>query len=206
MAKVVRLPPVLSLKPTESVFTTCGRSRPRRRMSMVSASCMAIDAREPPMSGEPSTRLTEPSELTLAETLDLPPQLNQKPLATPRPRFACPRAGRCSGGARAAALRVSSIADAGVDGAVGAAVALRDGVAQPELLRVHAAASRPVRSIDALGGEGGVGAARGAVGGGLRLVDDDVVAVDADVVEAGMARRSRRSPAPIGEPGKPPAS
>jgi len=47
---------------------------------------MAIEARLPPMSVEPSSRLTVPSALTAAEALDLPPQLNQIPAATPRPR------------------------------------------------------------------------------------------------------------------------
>jgi hypothetical protein len=40
---------------------------------------MAIDVRVPPMSVEPSTRLTVPSALTLAVALDFRPQLNQKP-------------------------------------------------------------------------------------------------------------------------------
>jgi hypothetical protein len=39
------------------------------------------------MSVEPSTRLTLPSALTLAEALDFKPQLNQNPVATPRPRL-----------------------------------------------------------------------------------------------------------------------
>ena len=52
-----------------------------------SASCIASDARLPPMSVEPSIRLIVPSEFTPATTLDCMPALNQKPEATPRPRF-----------------------------------------------------------------------------------------------------------------------
>ena len=48
---------------------------------------MAIDARVPPMSVEPSTSDTVPSELTLITTVDWKPTLNQKPEATPRPRL-----------------------------------------------------------------------------------------------------------------------
>jgi len=47
---------------------------------------IAIDAREPPMSVEPSTRFTLPSALTMTVTLERIPPLNQKPVATPRPR------------------------------------------------------------------------------------------------------------------------
>ena len=42
-------------------------------MPSVSASCIAIDVRLPPISTDPSTRLTVPSGLRLAEALDLPP-------------------------------------------------------------------------------------------------------------------------------------
>jgi hypothetical protein len=51
---------------------------------------MATDVRVPPMSVEPSTRLTLPSALTLAVALDFRPTLNQNPDATPRPRFSPP--------------------------------------------------------------------------------------------------------------------
>jgi hypothetical protein len=67
-------------------------------MPSASASCMAIEVRVPPMSVEPSTRLTVPSALTLAVTVDLSPILNQKPLATPRPRFALADEGRAAAG------------------------------------------------------------------------------------------------------------
>ena len=56
-------------------------------MPSVSASCMAMPVREPPMSVEPSIRVTMPSSFTLAEQLDAPPMLNQNPAAIPRPRF-----------------------------------------------------------------------------------------------------------------------
>ena len=48
---------------------------------------MVIAAREPPISGLPSDRLTVPSLLILIETQVSPPKLNQKPQATPRPWF-----------------------------------------------------------------------------------------------------------------------
>src|SRR6266851_787362 len=46
---------------------------------------IAIEAREPPMSGLPEATLTEPSSLTWTCALDSPPTLNQKPQAIPRP-------------------------------------------------------------------------------------------------------------------------
>ena len=52
-----------------------------------SAACIAIAARLPPMSGDPSTRLMVPSELTLAVALAGPVPLNQAPAAIPLPRF-----------------------------------------------------------------------------------------------------------------------
>ena len=54
-------------------------------MPSTSATCMAMAARLPPMSGEPSTRLTVPSALTLATAVAGPLPLNQAPAATPRP-------------------------------------------------------------------------------------------------------------------------
>ena len=46
---------------------------------------IGVAVREPPISGEPSIRLTVPSEFTLAMALDGPVPLNQKPPAMPRP-------------------------------------------------------------------------------------------------------------------------
>ena len=46
---------------------------------------LAVEAREPPMSGWPVITTTVPSSLTLTCALDSPPALNQKPEATPRP-------------------------------------------------------------------------------------------------------------------------
>ena len=57
-------------------------------MPSVSANCMAMLVRVPPISVEPSTSVTMPSPLTLAEQLDVPPMLNQNPAAIPRPRLA----------------------------------------------------------------------------------------------------------------------
>jgi hypothetical protein len=56
-------------------------------MPSVSASCIASDARVPPMSVLPSMRLTVPSGWTVTVTLERRPTLNQNPDATPRPRF-----------------------------------------------------------------------------------------------------------------------
>ena len=56
-------------------------------MVSTSAMCIAATTRVPPMSGEPSTRLTVPSELTLAKAVDGPVLFRQKPVAIPRPRF-----------------------------------------------------------------------------------------------------------------------
>ena len=70
----------------ESVSTTAGlissAVSPR-----VSATIMAMAAREPPISVDPSSRLTVPSGLTVRVQADWPPPLNQKPEATPRPQF-----------------------------------------------------------------------------------------------------------------------
>ena len=76
VAYVTRLPPVTSVWPMESVSPTCGLTSSARRPK-VSANCMATDVRVPPMSVEPSTKLTVPSALTLAVQEDLSPTLNQ---------------------------------------------------------------------------------------------------------------------------------
>jgi hypothetical protein len=56
-------------------------------MPSVSAAIIAIEAREPPISGLPDATPTEPSSLTCTWALDSPPTLNQKPHAIPRPWF-----------------------------------------------------------------------------------------------------------------------
>ena len=48
---------------------------------------IAIEAREPPISTEPVTTLAVPSLWILTIAEDWKPMLNQKPVATPRPRF-----------------------------------------------------------------------------------------------------------------------
>ena len=84
VAKVTRLPPVTWVKLIEAVSATIGLTRsigtPR-----VSAAIIAIEAREPPISGLPEATLTEPSSLTCTAALNSPPTLNQKPQAMPRP-------------------------------------------------------------------------------------------------------------------------
>ena len=52
----------------------------------VSATIIAIEVRLPPISTEPSLRLMVPLSLTEMAAEDMPPPLNQKPPATPRPR------------------------------------------------------------------------------------------------------------------------
>ena len=56
-------------------------------MPSTSAAMIAIDARDPPMSGFGSTTTAVPSSLTCTAALDCPPMLNQNPDATPRPWF-----------------------------------------------------------------------------------------------------------------------
>ena len=75
-AKVTRLPPVRFEKPMllVSPISTCTLlwSMPRS-----SAAMLAVEAREPPMSGWPVMTTTEPSSLMLIWALDSPPALNQ---------------------------------------------------------------------------------------------------------------------------------
>ena len=85
--KVTLLPPVTEVYPTESVSPTIGLML-SAGIPSTSAVCMANEARVPPMSGDPSTRLTVPSALTLAVALAGPVPLNQNPAATPRPWLA----------------------------------------------------------------------------------------------------------------------
>ena len=84
VAKVTRLPPVTWVKPIEAVSATIGFTR-SSGMPRVSAAIIAIEAREPPISGLPEATLTEPSSLTCTAALNSPPTLNQKPQAMPRP-------------------------------------------------------------------------------------------------------------------------
>ncbi len=84
VAKVTRLPPVRNEKPIELVSATIGRTR-STGMPRISAAIIAIEAREPPISGVPTATTAVPSSLTWIAALDSPPMLNQKPEATPRP-------------------------------------------------------------------------------------------------------------------------
>ena len=68
------------------MFTVCGTTS-SYATPIASANCMASEARLPPMSAEPMLRLSRPSALTAANAEDSMPTLNQKPVATPRPRF-----------------------------------------------------------------------------------------------------------------------
>ena len=56
-------------------------------MPNTSASCIETAVLDPPISGEPSTKLIVPSAVTLAIALDGPLPLNQKPEAIPLPRY-----------------------------------------------------------------------------------------------------------------------
>ena len=104
VAKVVRLPPVSMEKPIEAVSATTGRTRSTGTPS-TSAAIMAIEARDPPMSGFPVTTTAVPSSPTCTAAVDSPPTLNQKPTATPRPWLG-PSGSRYCGQSRMAA-RVS---------------------------------------------------------------------------------------------------
>ncbi len=84
VAKVTRLPPVRNEKPIELVSPTIGRTF-STGMPSTSAAIIAIEAREPPMSGLPDTTTAVPSSLMWQAALDSPPMLNQKPEAMPRP-------------------------------------------------------------------------------------------------------------------------
>jgi len=75
-AKVTRLPPVDALKPIEVVSPTTGRTL-SNGTPRTSATIIAIEAREPPMSGCPSVTVTVPSSLTWQAALDSPPALCQ---------------------------------------------------------------------------------------------------------------------------------
>ena len=106
-------------------------------MPSVSASCMAMLVRVPPMSVEPSTSVTMPSSLTLAEQLDAPPMLNQNPAAIPRPRF-LPGSGDFQWSLFLRRLQAFDEADAGIDRPVHPARSLLRGVLEAELDRVDA--------------------------------------------------------------------
>ena len=54
-------------------------------MPSSSAVILAMEAREPPISGWPVVTTTLPSSVMFTWALLSPPALNQKPLATPRP-------------------------------------------------------------------------------------------------------------------------
>ena len=75
-AKVTRLPPVEALKPIEVVSPTTGRTLSYGTPN-TSATIIAIEAREPPMSGWPPVTVTVPSSLTWQAALDSPPALCQ---------------------------------------------------------------------------------------------------------------------------------
>ena len=76
---------MLSVSPTWGLMSSMGTPS-------TSAMCWDTAARLPPMSGEPSVRLTDPSEFTTANALAGPVLLPQNPLATPRPRLMWPLA------------------------------------------------------------------------------------------------------------------
>ena len=76
VAYVVRLPPVISVNAIESVSGTIGCTS-SIAIPSVSASCIAIDVRVPPMSIDPSRSVTVPSAFTIACALDGPPPFIQ---------------------------------------------------------------------------------------------------------------------------------
>ena len=83
-ANVTRLPSVMSLKPSALVSAITVRTFSYGTPNS-SAAIIEIDAREPPISGLPSTTPTVPSSLIFSDTQVLPPKLNQNPQDSPRP-------------------------------------------------------------------------------------------------------------------------
>ena len=77
-AKVTRLPPVRLLKPMVAVSPISTETL-LWSMPSSSAATLAIEAREPPMSGWPVVTTTLPSSVMLTCALLSPPALNQKP-------------------------------------------------------------------------------------------------------------------------------
>ena len=75
-AKVTRLPPVRFEKPTVAVSPISTLMR-LGWMPSSSAAMLAVEAREPPMSGWPVMTRTLPSSVMLTCALDSPPALNQ---------------------------------------------------------------------------------------------------------------------------------
>ena len=94
VAKVTRLPPVMPVMPICAVSPTMGRTFSYGTPS-TSAAIIAIEAREPPISGLPDTTLMVPSSFTNTEAELSPPMLNQKPVATPRPWLGPSGADQC---------------------------------------------------------------------------------------------------------------
>ena len=82
--KVTPLPPAPELYPIESVSAMEGLTF-SAGIPRTSATCIAIAALLPPISGDPSTKLTLPSGITLTTALAGPEPLNQAPAATPLP-------------------------------------------------------------------------------------------------------------------------
>ena len=77
VSTAMRLPPVAPVQPTESVSTTLGLTS-SAFIPRISAACMAIDVRLPPMSTEPVMRLIVPFALTFIVAEDpLPPPFNR---------------------------------------------------------------------------------------------------------------------------------
>ena len=83
---VARLPPVRKLKPRELVSPIMGLINSIGTPSSSDA-IIAMEARDPPISGVPSVSPTVPSSLIVMDELVSPPILNQKPEATPRAWF-----------------------------------------------------------------------------------------------------------------------
>ncbi len=177
-------------------------------MPSVSANCMATLVRVPPMSVEPSIRLTVPSGLTLAAALDFKPMLNQKPLAMPRPRY-LPFERRLPMVAGLGGFQRFDEADPRIGRPIDAARPLLGRVLQPELDRVDLQLLGQL--VDhRLAGERRLRGAGRPIGLRLGLVDQHVVAVDPGVgqlVAAEHAHAARadhaagKRPGVVGQPG-----
>ena len=188
-----RLPP--SAIASVSGIRGCTRSTP---IPKVSANCMAMDVRVPPMSGDDSSMVTEPSPLRRAVADEVPPPLPQKPEATPRPHS---RPSRCETGAcqwlvvwatRSCSLFPISLKRVPLGRRSPSPDALRRRNASGSIPSVsHSSSIRPLH------GERRLRRARRAKRLRLGLVDDHVVAVHPEILKP-VGRKAAIGPAAHG--------
>ena len=151
------------------------------------------------MSTEPSTRLTVPSAFTLAVALEGPALLNQKPLATPRPRLATLQ-GRGVVLMLLGSLNHLQVAYAGEHGAGDSPCAFLRSVEGTKFQGVHANLFAYLVN-DGFSGEGGGRGAGRSVGSRLGLVQHHVVPFDAGVGDV-VGAKDALAAGVHGRPGK----